>query len=332
MNSPELLVIILTTSCNLSCRYCYLDCSSSGETMAEEMLYTALSGLKEAPREVIISGGEPTLVPESLEKALRLVRKRFPRVRLSLQSNGTLFDSRLVQILRKYRVGLGLSLDGPPEVNESLRGESRAVVSSLKLLSREAYPCGITITLTDKSVSFLPETVLFLAQFEAVRSLGLDLLRLAGRATREELPRPEALKKGLKGLKQALAWLKARGRSLSLREKRPRTSRSYCPAARGRSLVLTPSGEIYPCASLVGRREYLLGEAGKGLSPRRLTSSCEGCPREEDCPGRCPSRFILSPQGGALECLLRGELVSGLDAPKRYFKETVHAGQSVISL
>ncbi len=303
---PELLVLLLTTRCNLACSYCYLSCIHIGEDMPLEVLYQALSRIKATPREIILSGGEPTLNPHLLLEAIKTIRERFPEARLSLQTNGTLLNERLIQVLKEYRVGLGLSLDGPPEVNEALRGETKRVLKAFKLLAEHDKACGVTITVTGFNAEYLGECILLLAQFAAVKSLGLDLLRPAGRGKGVPLPEEADLIRGLGELKLALNWLRLKGRRLILREVlRRKNPLGYCPAERGKALVITPFGDVYLCASLVEEKNFLMGNVFGEISPMALPRACGDCLYYENCPGRCPSRAILSQKAARLDCLIK---------------------------
>jgi uncharacterized protein len=75
---------------------------------------------------VIAHGGEPTLLgPERLDDffgALRAaVASTDAHLSLALQTNGTRVDGALCDVLRRHSVGVGVSLDGPPEVNDRYR-------------------------------------------------------------------------------------------------------------------------------------------------------------------------------------------------------------------
>ncbi len=297
--------------------------------MSEEVLRETLAHLKTQPKEIILSGGEPTIFPDNLKNILEILRTRFPEARISLQTNATLLSSTLISLIHHFGLGVGVSIDGPPEINESLRGKTGSVMAGLKLLAQEALGCGVTVTVNRDNASFLKEVILFLAQFPAVRSVGLDLLRPVDRANLALLPSTASLKAGLEGLKEAFSWLKSRGHHLILRETRSLSSSlAYCPAARGASWVVTPEGEIYPCASLIGHKKYRLGsiwgeeirveglpsaclaEATTGATDgidyvEGLPSACLACPNKKFCPGRCPSRAILAPLAARLDCLLR---------------------------
>lgn len=67
---------------------------------------------------VQVTGGEPLLHPE-LEEILSASSKLFPT---RVLTNGTLIDSRMVKLLRRYCTAVQISFDGTREIHDSWRG------------------------------------------------------------------------------------------------------------------------------------------------------------------------------------------------------------------
>ncbi|MDR0441146.1 MAG: radical SAM protein, partial [Candidatus Accumulibacter sp.] len=129
------LILIVTTRCNLNCRYCY-NGDDAGADMTPEILgraFALASGGSE-PLHVQITGGEPTLRPDILALAAEEARRLSRPVTLAMQTNGTLLTPELLVLCRTQSIEIGVSLDGPPAVNELTRGGSRELLEGLKLL------------------------------------------------------------------------------------------------------------------------------------------------------------------------------------------------------
>jgi len=116
MNYPpaRYLVLWLTTACNLRCRYCYRK-EDDHAIMSKEVARTALflaaqSGL---PFHVQLAGGEPTLEPDMIEFVGRTVRDAHWPATLAMQTNGTLWERDMIELCRRYDIGIGVSVDGP---------------------------------------------------------------------------------------------------------------------------------------------------------------------------------------------------------------------------
>lgn len=95
------------------------------------------------PFHLQLIGGEPTLVPGLVEEAAALAHDSGQCFSIGIQTNGTCLTSDLIGIIKKYRMEVGVSLDGPPAVHEHQRGMAAETLRGLQLLDREGIR-GIT--------------------------------------------------------------------------------------------------------------------------------------------------------------------------------------------
>ena len=141
-------------ACNLQCSYCYyLEKSrlydASSQLMSDEMLELFIREYihSQTTLEVLFTwhGGEPLLRPISFyERALELQRQyaNGRRIANCIQTNATLIDDEWCEFFRKNNFLVGVSIDGPQMMHDSLRtsrrGESsyRDVMRGLRLLNR----------------------------------------------------------------------------------------------------------------------------------------------------------------------------------------------------
>ncbi len=321
------LMLMVTTACNLSCSYCYE--GHEGQTRPDGVMSmeTAMSALHMAaaggrPFHVQITGGEPLLVRERVFDILdQIERNKWP-VAVSLQTNGVLLDRSTARQLKRRRVGVGISLDGSPRVQEMLRGGSSGTYRALKLLEEEQIPFRVTTVLTNRNISELGGLLMALHRFSSACGIGFDLLVQKGVAVNGDckLPDEAVLRKELFRVLVLLDLLNLkRGRPLELREKKHvfRSLRTggvspFCAACVGRSLAVTPEGKLYPCTQAAGDPSLDLGTLDKPLSGscslseiKLATDRCNRCPLEGRCPGECPSRLLYNGDAGRkLVCAL----------------------------
>ncbi|MDR2198636.1 MAG: radical SAM protein [Deltaproteobacteria bacterium] len=318
--APSRLVLILTRRCNLGCGYCY-NGEADESLMSRETLERAFALLAEGegPFGVQLTGGEPLLVPELVERACALFKKAGEKRpgALSLQTNLTLLNEDWLDLFRKYRVDLGVSLDGPPEINERQRGKSRELFRSLELLRQSAFPFSATAVVTRENCAHLGALVLFLGGFKEARGLGLDLLVKKGRRGLSP-PRAPALNEAAGKIRESLALVnRFRFRPFRLRELEMLRKAekggggSFCGACRGTTLAVTPEGELYPCAQAAGEEEFSLGGLERPRAPRKSpgayelsTAKCLLCPLHGRCPGECPTRLRFNRGEEDLVCSL----------------------------
>jgi len=118
-----------TRLCNLRCTYCRSWAEGPNENMPFEVLARAIQSSCTAPGvdhvEFIWHGGETTLRPISFYRGALWLQQRFRRPGLAIsnqmQTNGTNLSSDWLQFLKSYQFTVGISLDGPPEINDQRR-------------------------------------------------------------------------------------------------------------------------------------------------------------------------------------------------------------------
>jgi uncharacterized protein len=115
-------------ACNIGCVYCYQDpMRDAGNVLNGRYdLAKMKAGLDAEGRDFTMFGGEPLLMPiADLEEMWRWGLERFGPTKPAgqnvnaVQTNGTLITPAHVALFRKYRVGVGVSIDGPGELNDA---------------------------------------------------------------------------------------------------------------------------------------------------------------------------------------------------------------------
>ncbi|MDR2351610.1 MAG: radical SAM protein [Deltaproteobacteria bacterium] len=306
------LILLLTRRCNLRCSYCY-----NGDEIEADMSRGQLAQIFElispgkGPIHIQLTGGEPTLVPELIEQAvfwaLDLKKKSGRPTTLALQTNGTLITPELARNFRTWGLEVGVSLDGPPDVNELTRGGSRDLMRGLEILGDQGVPFRVTTVVSKQNALRLHEVPLFLASNPASRGMGLDLLTQKGRGGTPASP--GELQMGVKKLKETLGLVnRFRQSPFVLRElekvnsaKNGKFCEIFCEAHRGLSLAVTPTGQMYPCGQAVGENAFCLGTLGEPRRPSKnlhgvklKNPDCKNCPLQGFCPGDCPGRLFYN--------------------------------------
>src|SRR5215469_5021698 len=169
----SLLIKPASAICNLDCEYCFYldrDADPYKELPARQMTLETLERLVDTylfysyPRSsFIFQGGEPTLAGLPFFEKLVEYQKRYGRngqsVSNALQTNGTLLDENWCRLLREYNWFVGLSLDGPPEINDRYRynkdhhATGKRVLQSLELLQKHQVPFNVLCVLSQVNVA-----------------------------------------------------------------------------------------------------------------------------------------------------------------------------------
>src|ERR1019366_2272686 len=151
---------------NLNCSYCYVYNMADSSwkqrpaLMSNEVFEAALDRSLQQCRatgqeqlRIAFHGGEPCLIgPDTFDAWCtrgRAVLGKIVKLHLVMQTNGTLLDSRWIDLLRKHRVSVGISMDGPKEIHDAVRVDHRQqgsydqVERGLRLLQEAQVPYGV---------------------------------------------------------------------------------------------------------------------------------------------------------------------------------------------
>lgn len=311
------LILALTRRCNLNCASCYHGAPNEQQDMSIATLDKAfdLAIAGSGPLHVQLTGGEPTLVPELIEAAAQRALTVPRSCTMGIQTNGTCLNMQMIALLKRYQIQVGVSLDGPPAIQEEVRGKSAETLRGLQLLESCGLPFRVTTVVSDRNVADLERLAWLLAGFRQALGLGLDLLVVKGKARETATLFPAtsaALIQGVSSLVKTLNIINQRKeiplqlrelelvkRVLNSNKRQAHPTRNFCFAQQGTSLAVHPDGRLFPCGQSLGDPRLLAGSvdqtAPMPLFPQQtlteLVADCRSCPLENNCPGDCPSRL-----------------------------------------
>jgi uncharacterized protein len=112
-----LVVVQPDTLCNLDCAYCYLPARKTRNIMSLETARALAASLASLPAPVTVNwhGGEPLAVPLTHFTALLDVLEPLHatgKIRHSVQTNATLITDAWCDVLKRYDIEPGVSIDG----------------------------------------------------------------------------------------------------------------------------------------------------------------------------------------------------------------------------
>lgn len=189
----------LGVTCNIGCRYCYQqpqrDSHNHRQAYDLAQMKAALTRMK-GP--FTLFGGEPLLLSlADLEDILRFGFER--NGRNMVQTNGALIGDEHLRLFRQYNVDVGISIDGPGELNDvrwsgtldRTRAATARTEAAIERLCREWRPPGLIVTLHrgNAASDLLPRMHDWMLRLDAlgIRAIRLHLLEVESEAIRSEL-------------------------------------------------------------------------------------------------------------------------------------------------
>ncbi|RKY63484.1 MAG: hypothetical protein DRQ08_09565 [Candidatus Latescibacterota bacterium] len=332
----KMLVLLVTTDCNLRCRYCYAEAGEKAEYMSWEVAKKALDFVKERSDgfKIEFSGGEPILGFDLVRQVISYTRGW--RTSYQLQTNATLITREVARRIRELGIAVGVSLDGLPKFNDPLRpfpdgrGSTVEAIDGISNLAKEGVRVGMTCVLSEENVRGLPGLVELASYLGNVEGISIDVLRPIGRGKGVGEADPILASYFVElALERADELASLGGKRVAFREVErirylldhglKRRYRCYLDAEA--QLVVKPNGDVYPCASLANFPEFRLGNVLDQDLDGRIDDNmrrcreliaplprCLACPWHWLCGGPCPAQIYvqrLTKGDGLVECYVR---------------------------
>jgi uncharacterized protein len=167
--TPLIHTVVLqpTPFCNINCRYCYLPQRDAKTVMSLQTVIAIFetifaSGWSSPYLTVIWHAGEPLVLPTSYYQAafeaIEALRPSGIELRHSIQTNGMLIDQDWCDFIRKWRIGVGVSIDGPRHLHDANRvtragkGTFDRTIAGIRFLRLEKVPFHVITVLSEKSM------------------------------------------------------------------------------------------------------------------------------------------------------------------------------------
>ena len=194
----KLVVIQPTPFCNLNCDYCYLPNRHQKHRLSLDLLEPIFKNLFQSQYlgrqfTVVWHAGEPLTMPvsfyESAFDKIDLLNREYNsnhcQIFHSLQTNGTLINQAWCDLFKKYRVKVGVSLDGPAFLHDAHRqtrkglGTHASAMRGISLLQANKIGFSVIAVLTNDSLDFPDEIFNFFIEHQ-IRNVGFNIEETEG--------------------------------------------------------------------------------------------------------------------------------------------------------
>lgn len=317
------LSLIPNSICNLECSYCYSASGRNNTRISTEKLMSVLRWFIDKERVetdrmsiFITGGGEPFATRDLTLLAVKYARQLAYReniaLHISIVTNGTLLDDRIIDFLKRNDCSVCVSFDILKDLQDAQRGKFETVKANIKKLLEAGIRVMINSTVIPSSVARIAECVEEVAHeypgvvqltMEPATGVGIfrNTLEMRDFYSRfeEEYYRAKSLAE-MKGINLRFTFDDAL-RGISTR---------HCPG----KFVLTPSGNISVCHLVSSEADERMGECTYGkvengkveLDLEKFQnlyhcnlfsySECGDCIAKWSCGGECYTRRNTYPQ------------------------------------
>lgn len=224
----------ITHRCNLKCAHCMVDATYGGQTdrYDTQTICNILNKIiKVKPAAIVLTGGEP-LIRKDFLTILKYARTNY-NGKITLMTNGTLFNQKNINIIKELVTNIDISLDGADEESCAIvrgAGVFNEVMKNIMLLKNSGFDkISISMILSENNSYYVDDF------FELNKSLGthpmLRALSYSGRANgnRDILNQKYTSKTTLR------------------KGKKSQNYRTCACTAGYNQLIIEANGNIFPC-------------------------------------------------------------------------------------
>ncbi|WFO74603.1 radical SAM protein [Desulfurococcaceae archaeon MEX13E-LK6-19] len=307
---PSTIIWIFTTRCNLSCRHCYAyRLGVHGELSRDEKLRLVDVFADNGVKYIGLSGGEPLIHPDTRSIIERI---GFHGIEAGMVTNGIVWNNHVIEAIKRHDVFLYVSLDGPKELHEAVRGNGTfdRILEFIKRLQDNGIDYALVMAINNMNYKYADYIVELGVKYGA-NHVAIIPVMPSGKArvnkmyvTRENyINAIEIVDKKSDELGYPVALWCTPFAPLITKSKYVHSY--YCRTYD--VLDIDPAGNMLACDVIDYRagnlrnkdfkeawREYTLDPVIKSIvEPQSLPQACRKCPLVTQCRGGCFARSYL---------------------------------------
>jgi len=258
----EKLVVYPTFNCNMNCSYCFYKKNSSKYISVDKFRKAFKKFLKISKNpSVVFLGGEPLTNKKQLIKLVREIKKEPKEIPITIFTNGTLLDRKIIKFFKENNIKIVISIDGPKNINDksrkyrfSSKSSFESIISKIKKLNI-IQECSVNMVITKSNFKKISENIEHLYNL-GFRSIGWNIDYLDNWKKSDIVK----LEKGIK--KVFIKYMKMLKEEKDIYEISNRyeiidflngKKENSC-----RNIILYPDGNFYLCDKVINSKELLI--------------------------------------------------------------------------
>jgi len=326
------LILNIVGGCNLACKYCFAETTGNYKSMSLETARKAIDNMLSQKNEIneysiYYFGGEPLLKKELLREITEyayneIVLKRNKTINFLINTNATLIDDKAVELFRKYKFKVTVSIDGPMEIHDENRvyhngkGSFNKVIEKVNVLKSNNIATNLRATFSPKIKNLVSVFVFFeTLQFPYAYSFTLTNDYKSNRADTHFSNRQ--LEEINLELRAVMDYFVAKiinretvfctGLFRKIGTVTNKVRRTYSCEAGRRSITVDETGTYFACQNMIPYKHANMGDVNTNINywqrrqfmAKNITTitQCRNCSIRNLCLGGCEVERINSGDG-----------------------------------
>lgn len=309
--SLDTCTLVITQKCNLECKHCFLSSNKKTKELSTEDIKKVIDDLSTLQiLNLVITGGEPFMREDILDVLRYCNLKKVP---VTLFTNGTLIDEKIIESIKELRILLRVSLDGATmKTNDCIRGYGvfEKALWTIEKSVKAGIPTGIATTIYQGN---FPEYKQMVDLAEKMGCYEFEMSEVVSMGNAKKHPEillsPEQIQEIRSyTLKRSFDHSMIRAGMIdplfdSSFDSEGQKGRDLCSAGRT-TCAISPEGDVYPCQLFTGFPEFCEGNVIEapleeiwvnGFKRFREMSvkdirKCTSCECSSSCAGGCRAR------------------------------------------
>lgn len=265
----------VTNCCNLACRYCYVNTRNKQKIenadymdiqIANDIIKQVAENTVSPTIKIVFHGGEPLLLKSrwygNIFPQLKKICSTFgKKAVLCMQTNLTLLDNAMLNLIKEHNIIISTSIDGPEEVHDSYKGLFKSTAENISKIKGIGLSVGVIVGFSFHNYDKVYEIITLFRDLE-IKNFLANVVYSMGKW--KNLPCLDSEKR-FKVHKDLTDYIiKTRGKEIIEQHTVLRINRFFNPPQKDewlrnlschtpfchagiRMLMFKPNGDIYPC-------------------------------------------------------------------------------------
>lgn len=305
------LILFLTNNCNLNCKYCFVKKEQHQSKLDFTKYKEVIDNNNKQISSITFFGGEPLLYIDLIESIIKYNKEKKYHFQYILNTNAILLNDKIIEFIKKNNILVNASLDGNSISNSYNRFDEilfKKVINNIYKLKQKDIEIIINYVITPNNIDYLYDSLHYFKE----NSLKKIALLFDYDAIWQE--------KDLKKLKNQLENSMDIFSDLSNKDfiVYPIYSKILAilenkeiPKCRfgEETIVMSRTGEIYPCISFVDDKAYQMIDFNHHLKNTVNISKCKKCKYLTLCTNNCMCRYKNNPNEIDINCEIEKILI-----------------------